>query len=176
MEMSLRLYTQTRSKAKLRIIDITRLAMLTAVLLCVQVGLAFLPNIELVTLLIMLYTLIWGRQTLFVIYAFAIIEGILYGFGLWWINYLYVWTLLFAIVTLLKKNSSLMVWTLVSGFFGLCFGALCAIPYFIIGGLGAGVAWWIAGIPYDVIHGIANTIVTFVLFKPIFSLLDRYRK
>ena len=62
-----------------------------------------------------------------------------------------------------------------SGFFGLAFGALCTPAQVIFfnhvktleAGLKAGFAWWIAGIPYDVVHGIGNFTIMLVLYRPI---------
>ena len=70
-------------------------AFLAAILVIVQVAFSFLPNIEFVSLLIILYTLVFEKRTVVIIYLFALLEGILYGFGVWWIMYLYVWTILY---------------------------------------------------------------------------------
>ena len=64
------------------------LGILTAVLLGGQVALAALPNVEIVSLLVILYALLLGRQAFLVVYAFVLLEGCLYGFGLWWVSYL----------------------------------------------------------------------------------------
>lgn len=160
----------------MRIKDIVIIGMLSAIMITVQVAFAFLPNIELVSLLIILYTLIFGRKTLFIIYVFVILEGLLYGFGLWWFNYLYVWTVLFLIVSLLRSIRSPFFWAIISGLYGLSFGALCSIPYFISSGIPSGFAYWIAGIPFDVTHGIANFAITLVLFYPLFSILNSINK
>lgn len=173
--MSSGLYTQLESRKKLTIKDIAVLAILAALLFVVQVGLGFLPNIELVSLLIIIYTLVWGRQTLYIIYVFAVLEGLFYGFGIWWINYLYVWTILYLVVSILIKNKSLIMWAIISGSFGLSFGLLCAIPYTVAGGLGAGIAWWAAGIPYDIVHGIGNFLAVLLLFRPVYYILDKLR-
>ena len=153
--------------------DLVIVAMMAAVLFVVQVALSFVPNIELVTLLIIIYSLVIGRKTIFAIYVFALLEGLFYGFGIWWIMYLYVWTVLYFIVRALRKQQEVLVWSLVGGFFGLLFGTLCSIPYFFIGGIGAGVAWWVAGLPYDILHGVGNFVVILVLFKPIHKVVEK---
>lgn len=119
-----------KDSAKIKVRDYAILAVCAAVLLVVQVGLAFLPNIELVSLLIMIYAKSFGKKVFWIIYVFVFLEGIIYGFGIWWINYLYVWSILAGVVLLLKKQESIWIWALVAGFFGLLFGAFCAIPYF----------------------------------------------
>lgn len=151
------------------------MAMCTAILFAVQVGLAFLPNIELVTLLIIIYTQIYKKKVFFIIYAFVLLEGIFYGFGIWWINYLYIWPLL-AVAVLLIKKESFILWSILSGFYGLSYGFLCSIPYYIAGGVHAGFAYWITGIPFDLLHCIGNFAVCLVLYKPLHYTLSHLVK
>ena len=99
------------------------MAMLTAILFLGQVCMAFLPNIEVVTLLVILYTQVYRKKVFFIIYAFALLEGVFYGFGLWWFNYLYVWSIL-ALIVLLVRSESPFVWSMISGAYGLAFGFL----------------------------------------------------
>ena len=70
------------------------MGVLAALLFAGQVALAAIPNVEIVSLLVILYTLALGRKVFLVIYTFVLLEGVFYGFGLWWINYLYVWAAL----------------------------------------------------------------------------------
>lgn len=152
--------------------DIVLIGFLSAILFVTQVSLAFLPNIEIVSLLVISYTIVFRKKVFYVIYIFAILEGVFYGFGTWWIMYLYVWTVLALITLVLKNNKSHIFWCLVSALYGLSFGALCAIPYFFIGGWTMGVSFWISGIPFDIIHCIGNFAVALVLFKPIVNILN----
>lgn len=38
-----------------------------------------------------------------------------------------------------------------------------------------GFSWWIAGIPYDLIHGVSNFILCIILFKPLNKVLTRIK-
>ncbi|NLZ80593.1 MAG: hypothetical protein GX913_02115 [Clostridiales bacterium] len=151
--------------------DIALIGFLSAILFVSQLALAFLPNIEVVSLLVIIYTLVFKRKVFFIIYVFAILEGIFYGFGTWWIMYLYVWTILALFTLWFQKNKSHVFWSLISALYGLSFGALCAIPYFFIGGWSMGAAFWVSGIPFDIIHCIGNFAVTLILFKPTLAIL-----
>lgn len=164
------------SKPRISAMDIALIAMMIATIEVAKNALAFLPNVELVTLLIILYTLFFGKKVLYVIPAFILIEGCIYGFGLWWIMYLYVWPLLAFITYLFRRQESPLFWAVLSGIFGLLFGAFCAIPYIFISGIKGAVAWWIAGIPYDMIHCISNFCLCMILFSPLRSVLMKYRK
>ena len=155
------------------VIHIVTLGFLSAILLVGQLGMAFLPNIEPVTTLIILYTLIYKKQIFPVIYTFVLLEGLVFGFGIWWVSYLYIWSILALIVLSLQKITSVILWAVVSGAFGLLFGALCAIPYLISGGPGAAFAYWTAGIPYDILHCAGNFVLTLTLYRPLLHLLKK---
>ena len=160
----------------MRIKDITLIGMMSALLVAVQVTLSFLPNIELVSLLIILFTLVFGWKSLSIIYVFVAVEGFIYGIGLWWMNYLYIWAVLFVIAMLLRELKSTLFWAVISGAYGLSFGALCAIPYFITGGIPSGIAYWVQGIPFDLLHGAGNFVAALVLFRPLYAILNRINK
>ena len=148
--------------------------LLGAVLMLAQVALAFLPNIELVTLLIVLYALCFPRRVgLGAIYVFVLLEGLLYGFGSWWFGYLYIWLVPFLLARLLRRNDSAVFWAVVNAGYGLSFGALFALSYAVIGGFWAGVSWWIAGIPFDIAHCFGNVLSALILYRPLRRCFDR---
>ena len=103
-------------------------------------------------------------------------EILFYGISLWNINYLYVWAVLAVAAYLLRKMESPLGWAMVSGVFGLLFGALCAIADAFIGGLGYAVAKWASGIPFDIAHCVGNFCMALVLFKPLRELLEKLAK
>ena len=152
---------------------IATMGALTAILVIGQVGMSFLPNIEPVSTLIILYTLIYRKQVFPIIYAFVFLEGILFGFGIWWVSYLYIWSILAFAVLALGKLDSAVLWAVVSGFFGLFFGALCAVPYLISGGFYAAFTYWSSGIVFDILHCAGNFVLTLVLYRPLLGLLER---
>ncbi|MEE1085980.1 MAG: hypothetical protein U0L05_02240 [Schaedlerella sp.] len=153
--------------------NISLLGVMIAILEVVKNVLAAIPNVELVTLLIILYALYLGKRVFLVVPAFILIEGCLYGFGLWWIMYLYTWPILAIIAMTFKKQESVWFWSILSAIFGLFYGALSAIPYIFISGIEGAFAWWIAGIPFDIIHCISNFILCLLLFRPLNRVLKR---
>lgn len=154
--------------------QVALLGILTAVLLGGQLALAVVPNGEIISLLVILYTLLLGRQVFMVLYAFVFLEGCLFGFHLWWVSYLYIWSLLAGIVLILRrKEQSSPFWAIVSGFFGLAFGALCALPYLITGGPAAALSYWLAGLGFDLVHCAGNFLICLLLFQPLYRLLSR---
>lgn len=165
------------SDKKLKVYDIVLIGMMVATLEAAKIALSFLPNIELVSLLIILYTLFFGRKTIFAVYTFILLEGILYGFGIWWFSYLYIWPILTFLTYRFRKHTKSLFWALLSGVYGLAFGALCAIPYVFLSGFPAAASYWIMGIPFDIAHCVGNFVLAQLLFQPLsraFSNLHRY--
>jgi len=138
-----------------------------------KMAMSWLPNIEPVSLLVMLYAVIFGRKSLYPIYLYVVLEILFFGIQLWTINYLYVWVLLALAAWLLRRTESPLAWAMLSGSFGLLFGLLCAPVYLFTGGFGFAVSWWISGIPYDLLHCAGNFVMTLVLFIPLRKLLTK---
>lgn len=138
-----------------------------------KVAMSFLPNIEPVSLLVMVYAVVFGRKALYPIYLYVAMEILFYGIQLWNINYLYIWAILALCAWLLRKTEQPLAWALLSGGFGLLFGALCAPVYLFTGGPGFAVSWWVSGIPYDALHCAGNFAMALVLFLPLRKLLTK---
>lgn len=170
-------------KWKLSVKDIALIGMMVAVIEVSKVALLAVPNVELTTFWIIMFTLFFGWKILFVIPVFILIEGCMYGVGLWWIMYLYAWPFLALLAWIFRKMDQAWGWAVLSGAFGLSFGLLCSIPYVVIGaagaslqnGLYAGFTWWVAGIPWDIVHGVANFVIMFVLYHPVRKVMEKVR-
>ena len=175
--MRLKLFTQKQqSTTKLTVRDITIMALMVAIIEVSKVALAQIPNVELTSFWIIMFTLYFGNRIFYVIPVFVLIEGAMYGFGLWWIMYLYAWPLLAIIVLLLRKMKGAWEWSFISGIFGLSFGLLCAIPYIFTSGIYGAFTWWVAGIPWDLVHGIANFVIMLVLYHPMKMVMVKVSK
>lgn len=161
---------------KYKTFEIVLLGMLGAIAYVGQVALSFLPNIEVVSILFIVYTKVFGKKALFPIYVFVLLEGIFWGFGSWWIMYLYVWAVLWGITMLFHRNESVVLWAVTNGAFGLVFGALCSITQGVMFGIGSGFAYFISGIPFDIVHCIGNFFTALFLYKPLTILLSKVRK
>ena len=160
-------------KKALNIREVALFGILGALTFGLKVAMSVLPNIEPGALLVMLYAVIFGRKCLFPVYLYVVMEILFYGIQLWNINYLYVWAILALAAWLLRRQNSPLVWALVSGVFGLLFGALCAPVYLFTGGVSFAVSWWISGIPFDVTHCIGNFLMALVLFVPLRRLVEK---
>lgn len=140
---------------------------LGALMFALQVAMAFLPNIEPVSLLVMIFAVVFGWKCLYPVYIFVIMEILFYGLSLWNVYYLYIWAVLAVASIFLRKMESAWGWAILSAVFGLLFGALCAITDVFIGGFGYAAAKWVSGIPFDVTHCVGNFVIAALLFRPL---------
>ena len=131
---------------KRRLTDLCLMAMMGTVMVVSKEALAFLPNVELVSLLTILFTLVFRRRVIGALAVFLLLEGVLYGFGTWWVMYLYIWPLLAGITWLFRWMKRAWQWAILSGLFGLAFGTLCSLTYFPVGGVQMVIAWIISGL------------------------------
>ena len=156
--------------------EVVLFGMLGALTFALQVVMAVLPNIEPVSLLVILFALTFGWKSLYAVYVFVVMEVLFHGIGLWNVNYLYVWAVLVVLVMAFRKMESPLGWAILSGAFGLAFGALCGIVDIFIGGFPYAVTKWISGIPFDLLHCGGNFALALVLLGPLRALLDRLVK
>ena len=139
---------------------------LTALLEIAKTVLAPIPNVEVVTLLLIVFARTFGKQVLYLLPAFLLVEAQSYGWGLWIFMYAYVWTIPVLLGLLFRQRQSVLFWGLVSGLFGVAFGGLCTLPYLFTAGASVAKSWWIAGLSFDLIHGAANFAIAMLLLKP----------
>lgn len=154
-----------------RLRALARYSMLGTLMFALKMAMAQLPNIEPVSLFVMLEAACFGWESLCAVYLYVLLEIAVWGLGPWNLPYLYVWLVLFAAARAMRKADSALVWAALSGCFGLLFGALCSLPYWAAGGWAAAVSWWVSGIPMDLLHGMGNFVLAWVLFKPLRRLL-----
>lgn len=134
---------------------------------------AGLPNIEPVSLMVMVFAVCFGMRCLYPIYVYVAMELLYFGLGPWNIMYLYIWAVLAVAAWLLRRMEQPLGWAVVSGAFGMLFGLLCAPVDVFIGGFGYAAAKWVSGIPFDIAHCVGNFCIALILFKPLRRLTER---
>ena len=160
-------------KQHLTVLELVLFAMLGALTFALKWAMSWMPNIEPVSLMVMLFGVIFGWKALYPIYLYVGLEILFYGLGTWNICYLYVWAILLVAAILLRKVQFPLVWALVSAAFGLFFGALCGIVDVFLFGLPYAVTKWASGIPYDVAHCVGNFVIALILFLPLRRLMEK---
>lgn len=168
-------------KGKLTIRQMTVFSMLGALMYASKVIMEFLPNVHLLGVFVIAYTVVYRKKALYPIYIFVFLTGLFAGFAVWWIPYLYIWTVLWGAVMLLPKNipSKLkpIVYMLVCSAHGFLYGTLYAPAQAILFGLDfkGMIAWIAAGLPWDCIHGVSNFFCG-ILIVPIVSAINLARR
>ena len=162
---------------KLTVREITLFGILGAMTFGAKYVMSGLPNIEPVSLMVMVFGAVFGKKAVWPVYLYVLLELLFYGLGTRNIMYLYIWPLLAAAAYCLRAMEGILGWALLSGGFGLLFGALCIPVDVVIGGMGYAVTKWVSGIPFDVTHCIGNLVMALVLFVPLRNLTEKlYRQ
>ncbi|MBP1573328.1 MAG: hypothetical protein J6A55_05965 [Oscillospiraceae bacterium] len=140
-----------------------------------------LPNVHLLGMLTISYTLVYRKKALIPIYVYVLLNGLYAGFNMWWVPYLYIWTVLWAITMLLPKKMpkkvSAVVYPLLCALHGLAFGTLYAPAQALMFGLSFEntIRWIVAGLPWDAVHAVGN-LATGLLILPTVAVLKRLEK
>lgn len=137
-------------------------AMLGALMYASKIVMEALPNIHLLGMFTIVFTIVFRKKALIPIYVYVMLDGLFAGFSVWWIPYLYIWTILWAVVMILPKKMPkwlcYVVYPALCALHGLAFGILYAPAQAIMFKMSfeQAVAWVMAGVPFDIMHCIGN--------------------
>ncbi|ATZ18468.1 hypothetical protein ESOMN_v1c00830 [Williamsoniiplasma somnilux] len=166
-------------KSLLITLKITFIGVYAALVYALQVALASIPNVELVTLMLSIAGLCMHRyMSMTIALIFVLLEALTYGFGDWVILYIIVWPLLTLSFSLFKKYAE-YAWVLViavNTIFGFLFGAIDAGIKYLLYDQSTMIAYWIKGLVFDLIHGVGNFMIALLCFKPVYAVVSRYCK
>ena len=160
-------------KKSLNVREICLFGILASLTFAAKYVMSWMPNIEPVSLMVMLFGVIFGLKALFPVYVYVVLEILFYGLGTWNVNYLYIWAILLLLAIALRDMRGSLGWAGLSGAFGLMFGALCMPVDILIGGFGYAASKWVSGIPFDLAHCAGNFVIAALLFKPMRTLLEK---
>ena len=154
--------------------EVAVFGMLGALMYASKLLMEIAPNIHLLGVFTIAFTIVYRKKALFPIYTYVLLNGISCGFASWWIPYIYLWTLLWGAVMLLPRKIPRKlqppVYMAVCAAHGFLFGTLYAPAQALLYGLSfqGMVAWILAGLPWDCIHGVSNFFCG-ILIMPIVS-------
>ena len=161
----------------LSIREICLFGILAALTFAAKYVMSWMPNIEPVSLMVMLFAVTFGWKARFPSYVYVLMEILFYGLGSWNFNYFYIWAILAFAALALRNMHDRLGWAILSGCFGLLFGVLCAPVDAFIGGFSYAISKWVSGIPFDLMHCAGNFIIALLLFDPMRKLIDQlYQK
>ena len=148
---------------------------------CSKIIMELLPNIHLLGMFTIVYTVVFRAKALIPIYIFVFMTGLYAGFAPWWVPYLYLWTVLWGVAMLLPvnmpKKAACIVYPIVCAMHGFAYGTLYAPAQALLFGLDLRqtLAWIVSGLPWDIVHGIGNIFAGLLIF-PLSELLKKLNK
>ena len=163
---------------KLTVREIAVFGMFGALLYASKVIMEVMPNVHLIGVFIVTLTIVYRKKALYPIYTFILLTGMFNGFATWWVPYLYIWAVLWGVTMLLPRNMPGKIQPIVYMFVCACHGFLYGILYApaqaILFGLSfqGMIAWIIAGLPWDFIHGVSN-FVCGMLIVPLATVIRK---
>ena len=153
-------------------------ALLGTIMFVSKLALEFAPNVHMLAAFTVAFTVYYRKKVLYPIYVYVLMNGVYAGFSMWWLPYLYLWTILWGVTMLLPKNMkkpvAAVVYMVVCALHGFLFGTMYAPAQALMFGLSfkGMISWIIAGLPWDAVHGISNFFMG-MLVLPICNLLRR---
>lgn len=150
--------------------------MLGALMFVSKMLMELAPNIHLLGMFIVAFTVVFRAKALYPIYIYVFLDGIFHGFDIWWFPYLYIWAMLWGAVMLLPKNMPkgvcAVVYPIVCSLHGFLFGILYAPAQMIMFSLSPSelLTWIAAGAVFDITHGISNLFMG-LFIVPLIELL-----
>ena len=138
----------------------------------------FIPNVHLLGVFTITFTLVYRAKALIPIYLYVFANGLYAGFATWWIPYLYIWTVLWGMTMLLPKKLprrlAPIIYMVLCGLHGFLFGTLYAPAQALLFGMSfeAMISWIVAGLPWDIIHGISN-FACGILIVPLVTIIRK---
>ncbi len=168
-------------KPFLTIREVVLFGLFPAIIYASQLVMSLLPNIHLTGMSIMLMTLLFRWKALIPLYAYVLLVGLFHGFNPWWVPYLYLWTVLWAMAMLIPKKIpdrwALWVYPAVCALHGLLYGTLYAPAQPLMFGYDfkQTVAWILSGLPFDLLHFGGNLVAGMLIF-PLLKALRFFTK
>lgn len=161
---------------KLSAKEVALFGMLGALMYLSKLIMEVFPNIHLLGVFTVSITVVYRCKALYPIYVYVFLNGLMAGFNMWWIPYLYIWTILWGMTMILPKNIpnklKPLVYMTLCGIHGFLFGTLYAPAQAVMFGydFDTMVKWIIAGLPWDFIHGVGNFFCGMMIVPMILAL------
>ena len=166
-------------KPHLTVREMVLFAMFGALMTASDYVMNVLPNVHLVGVMIVVLTVVYRWKALYPLYVYVLLIGLIEGIGLWWLPYLYIWTVLWGMTMLLPRRMprwlAPIAYSLVCALHGFGFGFLWLPSQMLLMHFSwnMALAWWTSGfLTADLFHGIGN-LVGSLLIVPLVTLIRK---
>ena len=162
---------------------IALVGIMAATVECGKLALSFLPNIEVVTLLLALYSYVFGSAGVLAAFVFVCIEPLIYGINTWVITYFIYWPLVAIVYMLLGRARVKNRFTLASVAVALTvfFGVLSSfVDLTVLSGSFDNLfqrfaVYYARGAVFYVVQTVCNAVLFIFLFPSLRGLLEKIK-
>jgi hypothetical protein len=165
---------------------VTQVAVMAGLITALKFALSFLPNIEVITVLIAVFSTVWGmKYSVPAVLVFCTVEMAIYGIGSWVPLYYIYWPMLAVVFhfALRKKKTPVAMGIAVpiGLVFSVLFGVLSASTetLFVIGAVNPDmlgtffVSYYLKGLWFDIVHTISVVVSILVLYIPLVEMCQK---
>lgn len=166
-------------------IKVALIAMIAAMLTGGKLALLFLPNVEVVTLIIILTSCVFGiTVSLPATLIFVTVEPFFHEINTWLISYYIYWPLLALVFSIFMKNKENPLFpAILTAIMTFLFGVITTLTDTILaGGLNNGMFFrlfgfnYARGVAFFITHIVSNLFIVAILYKPLYVLLKRLKE
>jgi len=162
---------------------IALVGIMAATVECGKLALSFIPNVEVVTLLLSLFSYVFGFSGVVAALIFISVEPLIWGFGTWFVSYLIYWpaiSLIFFFLGKVRLKNRFII-TLIAALLTFVFGILTSL---IDIGLLSGffdnfwkrfAIYYARGAVFYIVHVVSNTLIFLFLFDFLRSRLEKIK-
>lgn len=153
------------------------IALSTTILVVQELAFSFLPNIQLTTFLMLVYTKVYGfKKTTLIVFVYIFIDNLLFG-SLMMLNIvlpmIIAWMLIVSSFSLiLRVTDKLLIYVVFAYIYGHIYG-LVYVPFQAWILEVDMVVYLIADIPWEIVMGISNAVAVLWLYEPLSNRLKQ---
>ncbi|MEK3808233.1 ECF transporter S component [Metabacillus sp. SLBN-84] len=145
---------------------ISLLSLLIALSVVGRLTFQFIPNVQPMTAVILITAILLGPVNGMIVAVLGcFLSNLLLGMGMWTIWQMLAWgtlALIFGLLGKAVKRNRLLVFTPAAVLAGYLFGFIVSLNMFVL--TENGLAYYLAGIPFDTMHAAGNGIFFLVLY------------
>lgn len=173
--------SNTHSSAFFTPRQIAFLALLTAACVVGRFLFTFLPNVQPMTAILLMMTLILNLPEALLVAALSlVITNLFLGFGIWTVGQLISYAgilLLFHLFTRIPVlGGKLWFQTAIAGLTGFVYGFIYSVFNYFLMGLTVFWPYWISGLSFDALHAAGNIGFYLILWPVLRRVVGRYWK
>ncbi|PLS19031.1 ECF transporter S component [Bacillus sp. M6-12] len=157
---------------------IAYLSILIALSVVGRIYFGFVPNVQPTTVIIIITAIFLGaRNGMTIAVLSAILSNLIMGMGIWTIGQVIAWAFIGGVSGLIGKKIEkipFLIMAFYAGLTGMVYGFILSLFYFFIEN-NHFIAYYIAGVPFDLAHSIGNVVFYIILYPILSKLLKQFK-